>query len=117
MSLIGTRPPTLDEFEQYETFYKRRLSIRPGITGMWQATGRSDITDFEEVLALDLEYIDNWSFSWTSMMGFIMQEVFLAAMKTDWQPAILWNIQDTLTEQDLVRWRRLKGAGWILRRI
>lgn len=48
MSLIGTRPPTLDEFEQYETFYKRRLSIRPGITGMWQATGRSDITDFEE---------------------------------------------------------------------
>ena len=44
-----------------ETFYKRRLSIRPGITGMWQATGRSDITDFEEVLALDLEYIDNWS--------------------------------------------------------
>jgi len=58
MSLIGTRPPTLDEFEQYETFYKRRLSIRPGITGMWQATGRSDITDFEEVLALDLEYID-----------------------------------------------------------
>ena len=61
MSLIGTRPPTLDEFEQYETFYKRRLSIRPGITGMWQATGRSDITDFEEVLALDLEYIDNWS--------------------------------------------------------
>ena len=41
--------------------YKRRLSIRPGITGMWQATGRSDITDFEEVLALDLEYIDNWS--------------------------------------------------------
>lgn len=61
MSLIGTRPPTLDEFEQYETFYKRRLSIRPGITGMWQATGRSDITDFEEVLALDQEYIDNWS--------------------------------------------------------
>lgn len=56
-------------------------------------------------------------FSWTSMMGFIMQKVFLAAMKTDWQPAILWNIQDTLTEQDLVRWRRLKGAGWILRRI
>ena len=62
MSLIGTRPPTLDEFEQYETFYKRRLSIRPGITGMWQATGRSDITDFEEVLALDLEYIDKYNF-------------------------------------------------------
>lgn len=63
MSLIGTRPPTLDEFEKYKTEYKRRLSIRPGITGMWQATGRSDISDFEEVLALDLEYIDNWSIS------------------------------------------------------
>lgn len=61
MSLIGTRPPTEDEFEKYKTQYKRRLSIRPGITGLWQATGRSDIKDFEEVLALDLEYIDNWS--------------------------------------------------------
>ncbi len=63
MSLIGTRPPTVDEFEKYKTQYKRRLSIRPGITGLWQATGRSDITDFEEVLKLDLEYIDNWSIS------------------------------------------------------
>ena len=63
MSLIGTRPPTVDEFEQYETQYKRRLSIKPGITGLWQATGRSDIKDFENVLALDLEYIDNWSIS------------------------------------------------------
>lgn len=62
LTYLGTRPPTLDEFEQYETFYKRRLSIRPGITGMWQATGRSDITDFEEVLALDLEYIDKYNF-------------------------------------------------------
>lgn len=61
MSLIGTRPPTLDEYERYEIPYKRRLSIRPGITGMWQVSGRSDITDFEEVLKLDLEYIDNWS--------------------------------------------------------
>ena len=63
VSMIGTRPPTEDEFEQYKLEYKRRLSIRPGITGLWQATGRSDITDFEEVLALDLEYIDNWSIS------------------------------------------------------
>ena len=61
MSLIGTRPPTEDEFEQYEAQYKRRLSIKPGITGMWQAMGRSDITDFEDVMALDLQYIDNWS--------------------------------------------------------
>ena len=61
MSLIGTRPPTMDEFEKYKGRYKRRLSLRPGITGMWQVSGRSEIKDFEDVLALDLEYIDNWS--------------------------------------------------------
>ena len=61
MSLIGTRPPTMDEFEKYKGRYKRRLSLRPGFTGMWQVSGRSDIKDFEDVLALDLEYIDNWS--------------------------------------------------------
>ncbi|MCL2865332.1 MAG: sugar transferase [Lachnospiraceae bacterium] len=61
MSLVGTRPPTEDEYIQYELPYKRRLSIRPGITGMWQVSGRSNITKFEDVLALDLEYIDKWS--------------------------------------------------------
>lgn len=61
MSLVGTRPPTVEEFELYEGYQKRRLSISPGITGLWQISGRSDITDFEEVVRLDLEYIDNWS--------------------------------------------------------
>lgn len=61
MSLVGTRPPTVDEFNQYNLYYKRRLSMTPGLTGMWQATGRSNITDFDEVVKLDLEYIDNWS--------------------------------------------------------
>lgn len=61
MSLVGTRPPTLDEFEKYEARHKRRVSIVPGLTGLWQASGRSDITDFEDVVNLDLEYIDNWS--------------------------------------------------------
>lgn len=61
MSLIGTRPPTVDEFEQYESRHKRRLSMRPGITGMWQVSGRSDIQDFEEVVKLDCKYIDSWS--------------------------------------------------------
>lgn len=61
MSLVGTRPPTQDEFEQYEARHKRRLSLRPGLTGLWQVSGRSDIQDFEEVVKLDLEYIDNWS--------------------------------------------------------
>ena len=61
MSLVGTRPPTIDEFNQYDLYYRRRLSIKPGLTGLWQVSGRSDITDFREVLKLDLEYIDNWS--------------------------------------------------------
>src|SRR5699024_735989 len=63
MSLVGTRPPTLDEFEQYKTYHKKRLSFRPGLTGMWQVSGRSDITDFEEIVRLDVEYINNWSVS------------------------------------------------------
>ncbi|MCM1113987.1 MAG: sugar transferase [Clostridium sp.] len=61
MSLVGTRPPTIDEFEKYESHHKRRLSLKPGITGLWQVSGRSDIQDFEEVVNLDCEYIDNWS--------------------------------------------------------
>ncbi len=61
MSLVGTRPPTLNEVEQYDSAQWRRISIKPGITGMWQANGRSSITDFDEVVKLDTEYIDNWS--------------------------------------------------------
>lgn len=61
MSLVGTRPPTVDEFKMYESYHKRRLSMKPGLTGMWQVSGCSDIEDFEEVVRLDLEYIDNWS--------------------------------------------------------
>jgi exopolysaccharide biosynthesis polyprenyl glycosylphosphotransferase len=61
MSLVGTRPPTEDEFEKYNGYYRRRMSITPGLTGMWQVSGRSDIQDFEEIVRLDLEYIDNWS--------------------------------------------------------
>lgn len=61
MSLIGTRPPTLDEFKKYEYHHKSRLATRPGITGLWQVSGRSDITDFEEVVALDAKYIRNWT--------------------------------------------------------
>lgn len=61
MSLVGTRPPTLDEYRQYESHHKRRLSMKPGITGLWQVSGRSNIDDFEEVVKLDVQYIDNWS--------------------------------------------------------
>lgn len=61
MSLVGTRPPTIDEFEQYQSYHKKRLSITPGLTGMWQVSGRNEITNFEDVVKLDIEYIDNWS--------------------------------------------------------
>lgn len=61
MSLVGTRPPTTEEFKQYTPYYRRRLCMTPGLTGMWQVSGRSDITDFDEVVKMDLEYIDNWS--------------------------------------------------------
>ena len=61
MSLVGTRPPTLDEFELYKTHHMSRLAMKPGLTGMWQISGRSKITDFEEVVKLDNDYIRNFS--------------------------------------------------------
>ena len=61
MSLVGTRPPTLDEYEKYSLYHASRLSIKPGITGLWQISGRSDITNFEDVVKLDREYIRNFS--------------------------------------------------------
>lgn len=63
MSLVGTRPPTVEEYERYEMRHLKRMSIKPGITGMWQTSGRSDITDFEEVVRLDTKYITNWEIS------------------------------------------------------
>ena len=61
MSLVGTRPPTMDEWDKYELHHRRRLAIKPGLTGMWQVSGRSEITDFEEVVELDTKYIEQWS--------------------------------------------------------
>ena len=61
MSLVGTRPPTMDEFEHYEAHHRARLGNKPGLTGMWQVSGRSKITDFEEVVGLDTYYISNWN--------------------------------------------------------
>ncbi len=63
MSLVGTRPPTVDEFEKYDLHHKSRLAMKPGLTGLWQTSGRSDITDFEEVVRLDNEYIKNFCLS------------------------------------------------------
>ena len=61
MSLVGTRPPTASEVDKYKNNHRRRISIKPGITGMWQVSGRSAITDFDEVVSLDTKYIDEWS--------------------------------------------------------
>ncbi len=61
MSLVGTRPPTVDEWERYEPYHRARMSTRPGITGLWQVSGRSKIRDFNQVVQLDREYIENWS--------------------------------------------------------
>ncbi len=61
MSLVGTRPPTVEEVARYDLEHWRRISIKPGITGNWQVSGRSSITDFDEVVALDTQYIDKWS--------------------------------------------------------
>ena len=63
MSLVGTRPPTVDEWEQYEYHHRARMATKPGITGLWQISGRSDITNFEDVVKLDMEYITNWTIS------------------------------------------------------
>lgn len=62
MSLVGTRPPTVEEYTQYKIHHKKRLAIRPGLTGVWQVSGRSDITDFEKIVAMDAKYIEEWNF-------------------------------------------------------
>ncbi len=63
MSLVGTRPPTEDEFEKYTPYYRRRLCMTPGLTGLWQVSGRSNVESFEDVVKYDLHYIDHWSLS------------------------------------------------------
>ena len=61
MTYLGTRPPTVDEWDKYDLHHRARLATKPGITGMWQVSGRSNITDFEEVVKLDTQYISEWS--------------------------------------------------------
>ncbi|MCC8102651.1 MAG: sugar transferase [Clostridiales bacterium] len=63
MSLVGTRPPTVGEVAEYSIYHRARLAIKPGITGLWQVSGRSEIEDFEEVVRLDTTYIQKWSIS------------------------------------------------------
>lgn len=79
MSLVGTRPPTVDEYEQYTPGQKRRLSFKPGITGLWQVSGRSEITDFDEVVKLDIAYMDGWTI-WTDIK-ILLKTVKVVVMK------------------------------------
>ena len=92
MSIVGTRPPLISETNLYELHHRARLAIKPGITGMWQVSGRSDITDFEEVVRLDKEYIENWNIGLDIKIGslnsnMILQMCFLAFKSTE--PLIL----------------------------
>ena len=61
MSLVGTRPPTVDEYRQYEIHHKKRLAMKPGLTGLWQTAGRNEIVDFDQVVAMDTKYITEWT--------------------------------------------------------
>ena len=63
MSLVGTRPPTLEEVAKYRPEHLKRISAKPGITGMWQVSGRNKITDFDQIVELDCQYLDHWQFS------------------------------------------------------
>jgi exopolysaccharide biosynthesis polyprenyl glycosylphosphotransferase len=61
MSLVGTRPPTPDEVATYQNWHRKRICIKPGMTGLWQVSGRNEIQDFDEVVKLDIQYIEEWS--------------------------------------------------------
>lgn len=75
MSIVGTRPPTPDEVMEYQKWQHRRISIKPGITGLWQVSGRNAITDFNEIVKLDLKYIDSWSL-WQDIV-IILKTIFI----------------------------------------
>ncbi len=78
MSLVGTRPPTKEEYDSYEMRYLRRLSVRPGITGVWQTSGRNQVSDFEDVVRMDTEYINRWSLMLDIKLLFKTVQVVLA---------------------------------------
>lgn len=83
MSLVGTRPPTVDEWEKYEHHHRGRLAMRSGLTGLWQVSGRSNVTDFEEVVKLDIKYIRNWNLGWDMKIVLKTIWVVLSSMGPD----------------------------------
>ena len=81
MSLVGTRPPTVDEWDKYELHHRARLATKPGLTGMWQVSGRSNITDFEEVVKLDKQYISEWTMGLDiKILKKVVKKIFLFPM-------------------------------------
>ena len=78
MSLVGTRPPTVDEVEQYENYHFRRLLVKPGMTGEWQVHGRSKVDDFEQVVSMDLTYQEKWSIAYDLMLILKTIQIVLA---------------------------------------
>ena len=79
MSLVGTRPPSLDEVVNYEPHHWQRLAVKPGITGVWQVNGRSAIKDFEDIVKLDLSYQAQWSLGYDLYL--IFKTVWVVVMK------------------------------------
>lgn len=77
MSLVGTRPPTVEEYEKYDLHHRARLSSKPGITGLWQVSGRNNITDFEEVVRLDVQYINEWTLGLDIKLLFMTLKIVL----------------------------------------
>lgn len=90
MSLVGTRPPTVDEWDKYELHHRARLATKPGLTGMWQVSGRSNITDFEEVVKLDKQYISEWTMGLDIFHPAIISIYYLVIDKTVIKTEIAW---------------------------
>jgi len=80
MSLVGTRPPTAEEVASYQNWHRRRISIKPGMTGLWQVSGRSEIKEFDEVVRFDLAYIDNWSLGLD--LRLILKTIFVVVFRS-----------------------------------
>jgi lipopolysaccharide/colanic/teichoic acid biosynthesis glycosyltransferase len=79
MSLVGTRPPTQDEVIHYSDRHWQRLNVKPGLTGLWQVSGRSEIKDFEAIVDLDLQYQADWSFGYD--LGIILKTIVVLLTK------------------------------------
>ena len=105
MSIVGTRPPLISETNLYELHHRVRLAIKPGIAGMWQVSGRSDITDFEEVVRLDKEYISNWNIGLDIK---ILLKINLIEKTMNIQHYLSWQLVSAADlERELSSWSRL----------